>query len=42
MVAVDYLGIGSDFDGILLTPKQLDDVTEYNLLTKALVKKGYN
>lgn len=42
LVGVDYVGIGSDFDGITLTPKQLDDVTNYNLITKALVEKGYN
>ncbi len=42
MVGVDYVGIGSDFDGINLTPKQLDDVTSYPLITKALVEKGYS
>ena len=42
LVGVDYVGIGSDFDGILLPPKQLDDVTNYPLITKALVEKGYS
>ena len=42
LVGVDYVGIGSDFDGIFLTPKQLDDVTKYPLITKALVEKGYS
>ncbi len=42
LVGVDYVGIGSDFDGINLTPQQLDDVTSYPLITKALVEKGYN
>jgi membrane dipeptidase len=42
LVGVDYVGIGSDFDGIILTPKQLDDVTTYPLITKALVEKGYS
>ncbi|MFH4966123.1 dipeptidase [Gaetbulibacter sp. M235] len=41
LVGVDYVGIGSDFDGIILTPKQLDDVTTYPLITKALLEKGY-
>lgn len=41
LVGVDYVGIGSDFDGILLPPKQLDDVTAYPLITKALLEKGY-
>ena len=42
LVGVDYVGIGSDFDGIVLPPKQLDDVTAYPLITKALVEKGYS
>ena len=41
LVGTDYVGIGSDFDGIILTPKELDDVTTYPLITKALVEKGY-
>lgn len=41
LVGVDYVGLGSDFDGINLTPQQLDDVTTYPLITKALVEKGY-
>lgn len=42
LVGVDYVGLGSDFDGINLPPQQLDDVTTYPLITKALVEKGYN
>ncbi|MGB5667377.1 MAG: dipeptidase [Maribacter sp.] len=42
LVGVDYVGLGSDFDGINLTPKQLDDVTTYPLITKALTQKGYS
>ncbi|RFN60076.1 dipeptidase [Marixanthomonas ophiurae] len=42
LVGVDYVGIGSDFDGIFLPPKQLDDVTDYPLITKALIEKGYS
>tara|TARA_R110002167_G_scaffold40414_3_gene124291 strand:- start:7698 stop:8891 length:1194 start_codon:yes stop_codon:yes gene_type:complete len=41
LVGVDYVGIGSDFDGINLTPQQLDDVSTYPLITKALVERGY-
>jgi membrane dipeptidase len=41
LVGVDYVGLGSDFDGINLTPQQLDDVTTYPLITKALMEKGY-
>jgi membrane dipeptidase len=42
LVGVDYVGLGSDFDGINLTPQQLDDVTDYPLITKALVERGYS
>ncbi|MBW8360459.1 MAG: dipeptidase [Weeksellaceae bacterium] len=42
LVGVDYVGLGSDFDGISLTPQQLDDVTSYPVITKALVGKGYS
>lgn len=42
LVGIDYVGIGSDFDGINLTPQLLDDVTTYPLITKALVEKGYS
>lgn len=42
LVGADYVGLGSDFDGIQITPQQLDDVTTYPLITKALVEKGYS
>jgi membrane dipeptidase len=42
LVGIDYVGIGSDFDGIELPPQQLDDVTTYPLITKALLEKGYS
>ncbi len=42
LVGVDYVGLGSDFDGINITPQQLDDVTTYPVITKALVDKGYS
>jgi len=42
LVGVDYVGIGSDFDGIEAPPKLLDDVSTYPLITKALLVKGYS
>jgi membrane dipeptidase len=42
LVGVDHVGLGSDFDGVNLTPKQLDDVTSYPLITKALLERGYS
>ena len=31
-----------NFDGINITPQQLDDVTTYPVITKALADKGYS
>ena len=42
LVGVDYVGFGSDFDGINSAPQQLDDVTAYPLITKALLERGYS
>lgn len=42
LVGVDYVGIGSDFDGIYQPPNQLDDVNDYPKITKALLEKGYS
>jgi membrane dipeptidase len=42
LVGVDYVGLGSDFDGIESAPLQLDDVTTYPLITKALLERGYS
>lgn len=42
LVGVDYVGLGSDFDGITITPQQLNDVTDFPLITKALLDKGYS
>jgi len=42
LVGIDYVGLGSDFDGIPLAPIGLDDVTSYPLITEALVARGYS
>jgi membrane dipeptidase len=42
LVGVDYVGLGSDFDGIESAPAQLDDVTTYPLITKALLENGHS
>lgn len=41
LVGADYVGLGSDFDGINSAPQQLDDVTSFPLITQELVKRGY-
>jgi membrane dipeptidase len=42
LIGVDHVGLGSDFDGINSTPLQLNDVTDYPLITKALLERGYS
>jgi len=42
LAGVDHVGLGSDFDGINSAPQQLDDVTCYPVITKALVERGYS
>ncbi len=42
LVGVNYVGLGSDFDGIESAPKELDGVEDYPLITKALLQKGYS
>lgn len=38
----DAVGIGSDFDGIFCAPKDLEDVSKFPNLTRALLEKGYS
>lgn len=42
LVGVDYVGLGSDFDGIETAPLGLDGVQDFPLITKALLERGYN
>lgn len=42
LVGVDYVGLGSDFDGVESLPRQINDVTAYPFITKAFVEKGYS
>ena len=42
LVGVNHVGLGGDFDGISLTPKNLTDVTQYPNITKELVNRGYS
>jgi len=42
LAGVDHVGLGSDFDGINSTPQQLDDVTGYPVITKALLERSYS
>lgn len=42
LVGVDYVGLGSDFDGIEAPPRELNGVQDFPLITKALLEKGYS
>ena len=39
---VDYVGIGSDYDGIPMTPHGLEDVSTYPVLTELMLQRGYS
>ena len=40
LVGYDYVGLGSDFDGIPTTPEGLDDVSKFPDLVKEMLKQG--
>jgi membrane dipeptidase len=42
LVGVDYVALGSDFDGIETTPLGLEDVTKFPAITEALLQRGYS
>jgi membrane dipeptidase len=35
------VGIGSDYDGITMVPRQLEDVSTYPVITQELLNRGY-
>ncbi len=39
---IDHAGLGSDFDGITSTPRQLEDVSCYPYITQELLNRGYS
>ena len=41
LVGVDYVGIGSDYDGVEIMPTGLEDVSKLPFLTKKLIEHGY-
>jgi len=42
VAGVDHVGIGSDFDGIPLTPAGLEDISALPNITDELIKRGYS
>jgi membrane dipeptidase len=41
LVGIDYVGLGSDYDGVPGLPLGLDDVSKLPNLTRALLERGY-
>ena len=42
LVGSEYVGIGSDFDGVESLPREMDDVTFLPNITRELLKRGYS
>ena len=41
VAGIDHVGLGSDFDGIPKTPRQLNDVSMYPFITQEMLNRGY-
>jgi membrane dipeptidase len=41
LAGVDHVGLGSDYDGIMKVPDQLEDVSCYPFITQELLNRGY-
>ncbi|HEX7379969.1 MAG TPA: dipeptidase [Pirellulales bacterium] len=42
VAGIDHVGLGSDFDGIGIVPRQLEDVSCYPNITQELLNRGYD
>lgn len=42
VAGIDHVGIGSDFDGVPMLPKGLEDVSCYPVITQLLLDRGYS
>jgi len=42
VIGINYIGIGSDFDGTLFIPDGLEDVSKFPMLTAELINRGYS
>jgi membrane dipeptidase len=42
LVGDDYVGLGSDFDGVPVTPRGLDDTSFLPQLTRVMLERGFN
>ena len=42
IIGIDHVGIGSDFDGILVTPAGLENVSRIGLVFDEMRRRGYD
>ncbi|MBQ2111734.1 MAG: dipeptidase [Bacteroidales bacterium] len=42
LVGIDYVGFGSDFDGIAVTPEGLENISGYGLILAEMRARGYS
>ncbi len=42
LAGIDYVGLGSDFEGVSMLPRNLQDVSHYPNLILELLKRGYS
>ena len=42
LAGIDYIGLGSDFDGMTGTPLGMEDVSKFPNLTAELIRRGYS
>jgi membrane dipeptidase len=42
VAGIDHVGLGSDFDGVPVVPRQLEDVSYYPYITQELLNRGYS
>jgi membrane dipeptidase len=42
VAGVNYVGLGSDYDGVSCVPVGLEDVSKWPVLTRALLEEGYS
>jgi membrane dipeptidase len=41
LIGIDYVGIGSDYDGLDCLPKEISDCRDHNLIVESLDRRGY-
>ena len=39
---IDHVGLGGDYDGVSMLPKQIEDVSTYPVITQVLLDRGYS